>query len=74
MKNKLIALKNLFVILFSTICFSASATNYYVSANGNDANNGTSTSTPWQTINKLNSFKGFGVGDNVYFLWRHYCK
>ncbi len=67
MKKKLIALKKLLTILFSTVCFSASATTYYVSANGNDANNGTSTSTPWQTINKLNSFKGFGPGDNVYF-------
>jgi hypothetical protein len=32
------------------------ATMFYVSPSGNDSNNGTSASTPWQTINKVNSF------------------
>lgn len=31
-------------------------TNYYVSPTGNDGNSGTSTSSPWQTINKVNTF------------------
>src|SRR3954447_7984690 len=36
-------------ILFSTLWLaaSASATTYYIAANGNDSNNGTSTGTPW---------------------------
>ncbi len=31
-----------------------SATVYYIAPNGNDANNGTSQSTPWKTIDKVN--------------------
>lgn len=33
----------------------AGGTVYYVSPNGNDGNNGTSESTPWKTITKVNS-------------------
>lgn len=41
---------------------------YYVSASGNDANNGTSTSTPWQTITKVNSMMStFNPGDQILF-------
>lgn len=43
-----------------------SGTTYYVSNSGNDSNNGTSTSTPWATIAKVNSFN-FSPGDNVLF-------
>jgi hypothetical protein len=32
------------------------ATMFYVSPTGNDSNNGTSTSTPWQSINKVNTY------------------
>ena len=32
-----------------------SAVTYYIAANGSDANNGTSQSTPWQTITHVNS-------------------
>ncbi len=35
----------------------AMATTYYVSTSGNDANDGLSTTTPWQTITKVNSAK-----------------
>lgn len=35
-----------------------SGTNYYVSNSGNNSNNGTSTSTPWQTIAKVNTGPG----------------
>ena len=42
------------------------ATNYYVSITGSDSNNGTSTSTPWQTISKVNTVN-FSPGDNLYF-------
>lgn len=50
-------------LLFS---FSLQAKNYYVSATGNDANDGLTTSTPWQTIAKINSTV-FASGDVVLF-------
>jgi hypothetical protein len=56
-------------LLLSILFFSiqASATNYYVSASGNDNNSGTSPSSPWQTLNRLNSaFSSFRPGDNIY--------
>lgn len=44
---------------------SASGTTYYVSSStGSDSNNGTSSSTPWQTIAKLNSIT-FQAGDII---------
>ena len=46
--------------------FNANATKYYVANGGNDANNGTSTSIPWQTISKINSFD-FISGDSILF-------
>ena len=49
-------------------CIPSKATNYYFAANGSDYNSGTSASSPWQTINKLNSISGsLRPGDNVYF-------
>ena len=44
----------------------ASATIYYVSPTGSDSNNGTNTSTPWQTIAKVNTAH-FVAGDSVLF-------
>ncbi|MEI6052323.1 MAG: right-handed parallel beta-helix repeat-containing protein, partial [Opitutaceae bacterium] len=41
-------------------------TSYYISSAGSDANNGTSTSTPWRTISKANSIT-FTAGDVVSF-------
>jgi len=53
-----------FIFLFST----ANATTYYFSTSGNDANNGTSTSTPWKTLSKFNSiFASKSPGDNFLF-------
>jgi len=48
---------------------NVSATNYYLSAStGNDNNSGTSSSQPWQTINKLNQYdRTLRSGDVVYF-------
>ncbi len=49
-------------------------TAYYVSASGNDANDGKSPETPWKTIEKLNNAT-FESGDVVYFKrgdqWRN---
>jgi hypothetical protein len=62
------------MLLFS--CSPLWAATYYVDncvAVGNDRNNGTSTSTPWLTINKVNSSK-FIPGDSILFrsgcTWR----
>ncbi|MBN2773446.1 MAG: carbohydrate binding domain-containing protein, partial [Prolixibacteraceae bacterium] len=45
---------------------TANSTNYYVSNSGNDSNSGTSTSTPWKSLDKVNSFN-FSPGDKIYF-------
>lgn len=56
------------VLTILLICFFAQvhATIYYVSATGSDANNGTSTSTPFQTITKVNSLP-LVAGDQILF-------
>lgn len=44
------------------------ATNYFVSAAGSDAANGTSSGTAWQTVSKVNSsFSSFVAGDTIKF-------
>lgn len=63
-------MKPLFALTLVLIIFCpfANATNYYFSTSGNDANNGTTTSTPWQTIAKFNSvFASKSPGDNFLF-------
>lgn len=46
----------------------ANAKNYYIATTGNDANNGTSTSTPWKSISKVNSYFGsMAAGDSILF-------
>jgi len=53
------------LLLFNTI---ASATDYYVSSSGNDSNDGLSTSSPWKTIEKVNSiFSTLKPGDKILF-------
>lgn len=52
------------------ICFmyisTAHSINYYLSATGSDSNTGTSSSSPWQTITKLNT-RTYSPGDTVFF-------
>ena len=69
MKNKLKRMKRLItVVLLIVLSFTANATTYYFAASGNDANNGTSTSTPWKTLSKFNSvFSSRSPGDNFLF-------
>ena len=56
------------VLFFTVINFPASAKNFYVAANGNNNNNGTSPSSPWQSIAKLNaSFNSIVAGDSILF-------
>src|ERR1035437_3067716 len=62
------SMKSLLLLLFIIPVFTANATTYYFSASGNDANNGTSTLTPWKTLSKLNSaFSSFSPGDSLLF-------
>jgi len=61
--------KTLLLISFALLPLlinSALATTYYVSPTGNDLNAGTSTSTAWQTITKVNSVT-FAAGDSILF-------
>lgn len=51
------------LLLCSTI---AKGTTYYVAASGNDSNNGTSISTPWKTLTKVNA-TWYSVGDVILF-------
>lgn len=64
MKKNIKKIVIFFVFLFFQL--NLSATIYYVSNTGSDANNGTSISTPWQSINKVNSFS-FVAGDKILF-------
>lgn len=60
------------IILSILLCFIVSfgyATNYYVSNSGSDSNNGLTTSTPWNSIDKVNAkFSTFAPGDSILFL------
>ncbi|MEP6927812.1 MAG: PKD domain-containing protein, partial [Ginsengibacter sp.] len=59
-------MKKLITALFIIFSITANATTYYFSASGNDGNSGTSSSSPWQTLGKLNSvFSSLSPGDNV---------
>jgi len=69
--NRLARLRvtGLAVAILSLMMFgaSASATTYYVSSStGNDANSGSSSSTPWQTIAHVNG-RSFQPGDSILF-------
>ncbi|HHW00180.1 MAG TPA: DUF5123 domain-containing protein [Clostridiaceae bacterium] len=55
------------VSVFTPVKVHAAGTVYYVdSVNGNDNNNGTSESTPWKTLSKVNSMT-FQPGDQIKF-------
>jgi len=64
-------LKLVFFCLFAPIltglaAIPAQATTYYVTAAGSDANSGTDTGHPWQTISKVNG-STFVAGDSILF-------
>ncbi len=62
-KTKYLVPTALCVLLSQAACF---ATDYYVDASaGNDGNSGKSTSAPWKTIAKVNSYTGFVAGDRI---------
>jgi parallel beta-helix repeat protein len=62
-KLSLIAVLVITILLSS---FTMAATYYVDRVNGRDSNSGTSTSSPWKTIAKVNSFT-FKPGDNILF-------
>ena len=58
-------LLTLFFLLFSITIF-AQTTYYMSSSSGNDSNSGKSTSSPWKSLDKINSTK-FYPGDKILF-------
>jgi len=61
-------MKILLLLTFFFLCTTVSATDYYISASGNDANTGLTISTPWKTITKVNSaFANMKPGDQILF-------
>lgn len=65
-----------FFLALNLFVYSAFATDYYLSDDGNDGNNGTSIATPWKTLQKLSSELGgpsgtwgilFNSGDRIFF-------
>jgi parallel beta-helix repeat protein len=55
-------------IFFIFQLYIVAGKNYYISNSGNDNSNGTSTSTPWKTISKVNSsIQLFQAGDSILF-------
>src|ERR1700712_5053530 len=65
MGNCFAALRKVIMGFLLIVSFTANATTYYFSAAiGNDANSGTSASTPWKTVSKFNSvFASKSPGD-----------
>jgi hypothetical protein len=53
-------------MLLLLLALPARATTYYVAAAGSDANSGTSSGSPWQTIAKVNGAT-FSPGDSILF-------
>lgn len=51
----LLFISSAFLILFPINAFAASTTYYVDSASGKDSNNGTTSSTPWASLTKVNS-------------------
>ncbi len=57
-----------YFVLFILIWGDAHSTNYYISATGSNSNNGLTTSSPWQSISKVNSMMStFNPGDQILF-------
>jgi hypothetical protein len=71
--SRFLCLKTILIIAVSLIMSKAGATNYYVSAKGNDSADGLTPSTSWLTIEKINTTK-FSPGDVILFkrsdAWR----
>ncbi len=61
-------MRKVLIMLLCSMNLVVSATDYYVSTSGSNSANGLSSSTPWQTIGKVNSESGRLLpGDKVLF-------
>ncbi len=61
-------MRHIFIILLLGLSSVASGTTYYVSSSGGlDTNSGTSSATPWKTLNRVNNFGSFTAGDVILF-------
>lgn len=61
-------MRKVLIMLLCSVNLVVSATDYYVSTSGSNSATGLSTSTPWQTIGKVNSESGRLLpGDKVLF-------
>ncbi len=62
-------MKNVLGILFLVISLPTYgwSITYYVSTSGADSNAGTSASTPWKSISKVNNTQSFSPGDSILF-------
>jgi len=57
-------------LIFFFACSVSQAATYYISTSGNDANNGTATSTPWRSQPYMATFSGtysHSAGDKFIF-------
>ena len=64
--NKIIKIFTRILMIIAFASSTISATNYYFSSSGNDSNSGTSTSSPWISISKINNIKLI-PGDKILF-------
>lgn len=61
-------MKHFTFLLFLFIASNCLATNYYISTSGNDSNTGTSKTSPWASLEKLNaSVEIIKPGDSIIF-------
>lgn len=68
LKSNIVNMRQVILPFLILLTLGANARNFYVSASGNDSNNGLSASTPWKTISKVNaSFASIAAGDSILF-------
>jgi hypothetical protein len=61
-------MRKVLMVLLCSLSIIARATDYYVSSSGNNSANGLTSSTPWQSILKVNSvFSTLNPGDRILF-------
>ncbi|MGM0532270.1 MAG: LamG-like jellyroll fold domain-containing protein [Bacteroidota bacterium] len=66
--RNLLRARGFYLLLIAILAFAytGNATIYYVSSEGNDSNTGTSSSQPWKSLEKVNSFNP-APGDQILF-------
>jgi hypothetical protein len=59
-------MKRILILIFMLLSFAGFATNYYVKNGGNDANDGLTDATAWETTYRVDA-KTLSAGDTVFF-------